>query len=243
MAKDGSANTAVVVIKVTPREFQFLYQAVNAFTIESSDYQVVSNELKAAVQTYNADLLVYDANGIGAAIRDWLNKDSVHNGELMPGLGIINPPKDSAKDVKRYSPRETICYEIKAGGKLSTEINQLFFSRLKSGSVKMLIPAKDAIRRFGEKASFNKKSALERKRLMRPYQFCDKLEEELLNLELVEVKDNSGTTLKVKRRNLKIQKDFFSALSYGIYAIHHNFELKHYTKKKIGNAAEYIMYG
>ena len=43
----------------------------------------VSNILKKTVMSYDARLLVYDAQGIGAAIRDWLNKDSKDENGLI----------------------------------------------------------------------------------------------------------------------------------------------------------------
>lgn len=70
MAKDGSADTATIVYKVKPREYMFSYKAVNVFAIASTDYEVVANELKKQVLAYDARLLVYDANGVGASLRD-----------------------------------------------------------------------------------------------------------------------------------------------------------------------------
>lgn len=70
MAKDGSAKTAVVIMKVQPKEYFFNYSLVNLFTIDSTDYERISNVIKQTVLNYEAKLLVYDANGIGAAIRD-----------------------------------------------------------------------------------------------------------------------------------------------------------------------------
>jgi hypothetical protein len=70
MAKDGSAETAVGVAKVTPQEHYFTYKLVNLLTIPSTDYMVVANNFKKLVLTYDAKLLIYDANGIGAAMRD-----------------------------------------------------------------------------------------------------------------------------------------------------------------------------
>jgi hypothetical protein len=42
----------------------------------------------------------------------------------------------------------------------------------------------------------------------------DKMEEELKNLDLVNTSDNMSNTLKIVRRNQKIQKDFFSMAEY-----------------------------
>lgn len=64
MAKDGSADTAVIVYRVTPGEYMFNFKTVNLFTISSTDYEVVANELKKTIALYEATLFVYDANGI-----------------------------------------------------------------------------------------------------------------------------------------------------------------------------------
>ena len=70
MAKDGSAETAVGIAKVIPKQHYFTYKFVNLLTIPSTDYMVIANSFKKLVLTYNAKLLIYDANGIGAAMRD-----------------------------------------------------------------------------------------------------------------------------------------------------------------------------
>ena len=70
MAKDGSAETAVGVAKVIPKEHYFTYKFVNLFTVGSTDYMDIANEFKKTVLKYNAKILIYDANGVGAGIRD-----------------------------------------------------------------------------------------------------------------------------------------------------------------------------
>ena len=243
MAKDGSARTAAVVLKVRPREFNFLYQQVNAFTIPSTDYYVVANELKKAAQTYNVRLLIYDATGVGASIRDFLNKDSVTpEGELLPGLGIINPPEEAKKDVIRHNAKDTICFEVKSSGVKASEINYIFFSRLKSGAVKLLISTHEILNKLKDNQSFNTAKNARQKEILSPYQFTDILQEELLNLDVAEISENGSPVLRVKRRNNAIQKDFFSAISYGIYAVHKEYELAHYKRKVKGNRKAFFKY-
>ena len=67
MAKDGSAETAVVVAKVIPKEHFFTYKVVNLLTIPSTDYMVVANAFKKLIMAYQAKLLIYDANGVNKA--------------------------------------------------------------------------------------------------------------------------------------------------------------------------------
>lgn len=124
MAKDGSADTAVGVAKVIPKEHYFTFKFVNLLTIASTDYMVIANEFKKLVLLYDAKLLVYDANGVGAGIRDWLNKETRdESGVILEGLGIINPPSSTEKDVISYPKSKTICYEIKSGGKIGEQIH------------------------------------------------------------------------------------------------------------------------
>ena len=67
MAKDGSAETAVVIAKVIPKEHFFTYKVINLLTIPSTDYMVVANAFKKLIMTYQAKLLIYDANGVNKA--------------------------------------------------------------------------------------------------------------------------------------------------------------------------------
>ena len=244
MAKDGSAKTAAVVLKVRPRDFNFLYQQVNAFTIDSTDYSTVANELKKAATAYNVRMLVYDATGVGASIRDWLNKDTIDkDGGFLPGLGIINPPDNAKKDVIKRNANMTICYEVKSSGVLASEINYIFFSRLKSGAVKMLVTTHEILNKLKDTKNFSLATNEKQKGMLRPYQFTDIMQEELLNLDVAEISENGSSVLRVKRRNNAIQKDFFSALSYGIYAVHKEYELSFYKRKDKNRKAFFIMTG
>lgn len=236
MAKDGSARIAATVLKVKPRDYNFLYQQVNAFTIDTTDYAVAANEMKKAATAYDARMLIYDATGVGAPIRDFLNKDSItSDGELLPGLGIINPPDEAKKDIIKRPGNMTICYEIKSSGVKASEINYIFFSRMKSGAVKLLISANEILNKLKDMKNFATAKNEKQREILRPYQFTDILQEELLNLDIAEVSENGSSVLRVKRRNAAIQKDFFSALSYAVYAVHKEYELSYYKKKDKGN--------
>ena len=233
MAKDGSANTAISVIRVAPGKNSFRYMLVNGYIASSSDYEVVSNEMKRTAIRYDAKLMVVDTNGIGAAIRDWLNKPSVDSktGEQLPGFGIINPPTNVAKDLIKH-PQNNIIYEIKANGQSASAINWFFFSRLRSGSFRMLIPFRTALERFGEQKHFPFLSESKKQRLMKPYQFVDMFERELLNLDIQESNTGSGdATLRLRRRKNDIQKDLFSSVSYAMYGTHQHLEQLYYKRK------------
>ena len=231
MAKDGSAKTVAVVLKVYKGPIHFIYKQVNGFIIDTSDYQKVANELKKTVFNYDAKLMTIDATGVGASIRDWLNKDTFdEDGHMLPGLGIMNPPKDSAKDLIKRPMDRTLVYELKIGNNVS-EINKLFFGRIGSGAIKMLITFREALDRYKTIGKFCTASVRKQREVLQPYQFADRIAEEFLNLDVKEISDSGTPGLRVIRRNNQIQKDCFSAFSYAVYGVHLNFELAHYKAR------------
>ena len=66
---------------------------------------------------------------------------------------------------------------------------------------------------------------------MKPYHYTDLFERELKNLDFKQDLTNDSM-IRVIRRDDKIQKDFFSAAEYGIYAVVQELELPYYKKKK-----------
>ena len=233
MAKDGSAETAVGVARVIPKEHYFTYKFINLLTIPSTDYMEIANEFKKLVLTYDAKLLIYDANGIGAAMRDWLNKETRDKqGILYEGLGIINPPDNASKDLRKYPKEKTICYEIKSGGKTGEEIHFFFFSRMSTGAITFPIKLADALSLYGQNKSFIQVSIKRQKHFLQVYQTMDKAEMELRNLDIVNTSDQLSNTLKIVRRDTSIQKDFFSMMEYMVYGVNKHFELDYYKKRR-----------
>jgi hypothetical protein len=215
MAKDGAADTAVGVAKVIPKDHYFTYKFVNLFTVPSTDYMVIANAFKKAVIAYDAKLLIYDANGVGAGIRDWLNKSTTDkDGTLLEGLGIINPPATSEHDIIKYSKSKTICYEIKSGGKIGEQIHFFFFSRMSTGAVTFPIKLTEALNLYAKNKSFMNMSMRKKEEFMSSFKNMDKMEEQLKNLDLVNTSDNMSNSLKIVRRNTAIQKDYFSMAEY-----------------------------
>lgn len=215
MAKDGSAETAVLVAKVIPKDHYFTYKVVNLLSVNSTDYMTVANTFKKLVRAYNAKMLIYDANGVGAGIRDWLNKQTQdESGQILEGLGIINPPTDSEKDLISYPKDKTLCYEIKSGGTVGEQIHFFFFSRMSTGAITYPLKLHEAVSLYTRNESFMKMSTGRQEQFLRPFKTMDKMEEELKNLDIVNTSDNLTNRLKIVRRNAAIQKDFFSAAEY-----------------------------
>lgn len=232
MAKDGAADTAVGIAKVIPKDYYFTYKFINLLTIPSTDYMVVANTFKKLVLAYNAQLLVYDANGVGAGLRDWLNKQTTDEyGNILEGLGIINPPSATERDLIKYPKSKTIVYEIKSGGKIGEQIHFFFFSRMSTGAITFPIKLSEALNLYSKNKSFTKMSIRKQQEFLLPFKVMDLMEAELKNLDIVNTSDQMSNTMKIVRRSESIQKDFFSMAEYLIWAVNQYFELNYYKKK------------
>lgn len=234
IAKDGSANTAVIVARIKIGEYRFSYRFVNLFTIDTTDFEIVANTLKQTALKYHAKLLIYDANGVGASLREWLNKPTMSSeGIPLDGLGIINPPTASESSVIKYKDKtKNIVYEIKSGGGKASEIHQTFFSRVGNGSVRFLVKSAAALNELQNVKNFALGSKRKKDIIMRPYYYTDQMELELKNLDIRNTSDNINSNIVIERRNKNIQKDFFSAGEYLIYGCQQYFEMPYYKDKK-----------
>lgn len=244
MAKDGKADTAVGVAKVIPKEHFFTYKFINLFEIGVKDYLVVANILKRTVIEYKAKLLIYDANGIGAAIRDWLNKETKDEftGEVYRGYGIINPPSEVEKELHKWENTANICYEIKAGSGNTEQIHWFFFSRMSTGAITYPMRAQEAIQLYGRNKSFIAMSQKKQLSYLQPFKVMDKMEVELKNLDIAKMSDNLSNKVKVVRRNNKINKDFFSMAEYLVWGVNQHIELEYYKNKRRKSKARQIAF-
>jgi hypothetical protein len=120
----------------------------------------------------------------------------------------------------------------------------MFFSRVSNGSVRFLIKSKDALLKFSDLKSFKNASNVLKERKLRPYRFMDQMELELRNLEVVDTSDNLSSRMKIKRRDTKIEKDFFSAAEYAIFGVNNYLELDYYKKnrKRKRSPKDYVFY-
>lgn len=97
----------------------------------------------------------------------------------------------------------------------------------------------DALELYSKNKTFNQMSMRRKEQYLLPFKTMDKMEEELKNLDIMSSKDNLNDRLKIARRNLGIQKDFFSMAEYLVYGTSQVFESKYY-KDKVRNKKRII---
>ena len=107
-----------------------------------------------------------------------------------------------------------------------------------NGSIRLLVKSPVALQNFSQNKNFGLASTAVKDRFMKPYYYTDLFETELKNLDFKRDITNENM-IKVVKRNDNIEKDFFSAAEYGIYAITQFLELPHYKTKRKNKPKKY----
>lgn len=188
--KDGTVSTVdCVYLKSIEGDRTFESQAIEA---------------KILVEQFDAKAFVYDANAIGAGIKDEIIKEHInpYTGEVLVPLEPID-----GSEVSEYENGKPIAYPLKAGSGNNTDIIINFQDYVRSGRLRLLKSDYDERTAVLDGISDNSE--------LKPFIETDFLVGEVSNLKVI----HSGAMLRVVRVARKIEKDRYSALAYGLYYI------------------------
>jgi hypothetical protein len=87
---------------------------------------------------------------------------------------------------------------------------------MSTGAITFPLKLTDALSLYSRNKSFVNMSLRKQQEFLMPFKVMDRMEEELKNLDIVDSSDKMANSLKIVRRNNKIQKDFFSMAEYAI---------------------------
>jgi hypothetical protein len=177
---------------------------VNLYSMEGTHFRNQAIFLKQKVNDFNAEILICDANGIGAGVIDYLITECDSN----PAYSVVN---DSRYDRYKLQNSIPMVYCIKSQSKETnaSDIHNIFINAIAHHQVKFLQTEHQV------RTKLKKKEADEISQILRPYVETDFFQEELMNLEYYQ----SGTNTKVKQISKNIGKDRFSAVEYGLFWI------------------------
>lgn len=212
-----NADTVAMVIKATPRKNgTYTKQVVNMFVFNGEHFETQSIKLKRITFSYNASMLVVDANGLGVGLVDYLVKENTDEktGEILPPFSVEN---DEEKRYVQYETKDSLplLYNVKAGNGNSSDIYVNCLSQISSNKVKFLIDELTAKSNIlaSKEGKLIKENPEEMARLLAPHVATSIMKEEMLNLKQL----REGKNVILKRINGKIGRDKFSALIYGLW--------------------------
>ena len=221
VARSGEARSIACVWQVLPRKApqKWIKKLVNLYTFRGDErhFQDQANALKKLILAFDPKEVVIDGTGLGRGLLDFMVIETFDNktGEILPAFGSYND-----EELKKVQPSDVpqIINVLIASASLNTEIYSITYSEIMSGHVRLLIEENEAKAKLmatktGQKMTLDKRVA----KLM-PYEMTTRLIEEIGNLR-IKSNTNSGKNIMIERINKEIQKDRFSAMSYGLYSI------------------------
>lgn len=201
-------QSAIVVLKVlrSPVNKRVVdIQAVNVLGVSNKmNFKNQACLIKKLKRQYKAKMVIVDGNGLGSGLVDQLLLTSYDpvTGENLGCFNTINT--DNKPEVDNA---EKCLFDMKAQGQ-QTKVVSYFINAVDSNILHMLIRKQEQDFTDKEREFFDKNVA--------PFMNTELLFMEITNLRLKVLSGNNLTVEKVVR---KIDKDKFSALSYGIFYI------------------------
>lgn len=243
VARSGEARSIACVWQVLPQPHpkKWIKKLVNMYNFKGDErhFQDQANALKKLISLFDPKEVIIDGTGLGRGLLDFMVIETFDEktGQTLPAYGSFND-----EELKKVQPTEApkIINVLIANASLNSEIFSITYSEIVSGHVRLLIEENEAKSRLmatkiGQKMTLDKRVA----KLM-PYEMTSRLIDEIGNLRLKT--SVSSKNIAVERINKDIQKDRFSALSYGLYTIH-LMEEQEMKKNRRGkrNLAKFIM--
>lgn len=224
--EEGNENamSALVVIKITPKsDGTYVKEIVNIFSIEGTHDTIQAKYLKQKVNEFKPKILVIDANGLGSGVVD----------QLVLKLDDGNPPYSvvNSDKYKKYETPESIpmVFALKAQEKetKNTDIINRFMVMMNKIDVGFLVNPAIGLKEIEKKEKRKIKDSEEIADIQVPYILTGNMCEQIMNLRYKQ----QGTNTQVERISNRIQKDMYSALSYGLFWVYlderKNVERKH----------------
>ena len=201
-------QSAIVILKVLRSHVNKRVvdiQAVNVLGVSNKmNFKNQACLIKKLKRQYKAKMVIVDGNGLGSGLVDQLLLTSYDpvTGENLGCFDTINT--DNKPEVDNA---EKCLFDMKAQGQ-QTKVISYFINAVDSNILHMLIRKQEQDFTDKEREFFDKNVA--------PFMNTELLFMEITNLRLKVLSGNNLTVEKVVR---KIDKDKFSALSYGIFYI------------------------
>lgn len=207
--KKKSATTSLAVIKATPRKNgTYRKQIVNVSTYKGNMiFHDQADWVREMIHLFEADCLVIDSNGLGRGLLDILINPVKKN---QQPFGVINDP-----DYEKYNTKDSkkIIYSVSANtkGTKAGYIHNTFMSYIESHDVELLVDERQIKGDFKTDTT-GEVTANE----LLPHIETSLFVDEVMNLTY----SGEGSTTKVKRVSRQIEKDRYSAISYGLFYIY-----------------------
>lgn len=204
--KKNNATTAIVVFKLIPRgNGTFFKQLINVSTYKGNmHFEEQSIHIKELVERYKASMVCIDGNGLGRGLLDYLVKE-----DKYPSYSIVN---DDTYDKYKLPNSLPLIFNVMSNTKETnaSNIHNNFMTVIANHDLKLLVS--DSIMK--EKLKEKDYEKLGEKLV--PHVETGLFVDEVMNL----IYEARGNKTVVNRVSKSMEKDRYSAVSYGLYYIY-----------------------
>lgn len=222
-----SATTAIAIFKLIPRgNGTFFKQLVHLHTYKGNmHFDDQALYIKELVETYSASMVVIDANGLGSGLVDALVKEDKYN-----SYSVVN---DDTYDKYKLPNSLPLVFNIKSNTKetKASNIHNNFMSVIAERGLKLLVS--DSIIKEKSREKDYEKLAIK----LLPHVETSLFVDEVMNL----IYENSGNkNTIIKQVSKSMDKDRYSAVSYGLYYIYLEEQKNSQRKKETFDAVGFM---
>lgn len=208
--KKNTATTAIAVFKLIPRgNGTYFKQLVNVHTYKGNmHFEDQSIYIKELVEKFNASMVVIDGNGLGRGLVDYLVKE-----DKYPSYSVTN---DDSYDKYKLPNSLPLIFNVMSNTKetSASNIHNNFMTVISNHDLKLLVSESIIKEKLSKK---KKEEDYERvQEMLMPHVETGLFVDEVMNLTY----EAQGNKTKVKRVSKQMDKDRYSAVSYGLYYIY-----------------------
>ncbi|GIN66348.1 MULTISPECIES: DNA-packaging protein [Bacillus] len=230
--RKNTATTAIAIFKIIPRgNGRYFKQLVNVHTYKGNmHFEDQSIYIKELVSKFNASMVVIDGNGLGRGLLDYLVKEDIKENRY-PSYSIVND--DGTYEKYKLPTSLPLIFNVMSNTKETnaSNIHNNFMTVISNHDLKLLVS--DSIIKEKSKEKDSEKLAEQ----LAPHVETGLFVDEVMNL----IYEARGNKTVVKRVSKSMEKDRYSAVSYGLYYIYLEEQKNQQRKREVFDAKAFFV--
>jgi hypothetical protein len=224
--KKNTATTAIAVFKITPRgNGTYIKHLVNLHTYKGNmHFEDQSIYIKELVEKYSANMVCIDGNGLGRGLIDYLVKEDKYR-----SYSVVN---DDSYDKYKLPNSLPLVFNVMSNTKQTnaSDMHNNFMTVISNHDLKLL-QSESTIKEKSKEKDYEKLAEM-----LVPHVETSLFVDEVMNLIYVA----EGNRTKVKRVSRQMEKDRYSAVSYGLWYIYLKEKENHERKRETFDATGFF---
>lgn len=224
--RKNNATTAIAVFKIVDRgNGTYVKHLVHLHTYNGNmHFEDQSIYIKDMVEKYKASMVIVDGNGLGSGLIDYMVKEDKH-----PSYSVVN---DDTYDKYKLPNSLPLLYNMKSNTKetKASNIHNNFMTVISNHDLKILVHEMNVKNKL-KGDDFDGQAEI-----LIPHIETSKFVDEVMNLTY-EARGNDTT---IKQVSKSMDKDRYSAVSYGLYYIYMQEQKNQQRKRENINAHGFI---